>query len=344
MHFNLIATYTTTNTDSLPFYPKYGNLIVMSEKSRMIKYTRKGKPKKNRQFKDSVFVSLFSRDKKTRRPAVISFYNALHDRKISDDAEIEFIELEDVVYHKEKNDVSFVVDGKIIVLLEHQSTVNENMPLRFLLYIAAIYQLILDVASRYKERLIKIPKPEFYVVYNGIKNLPAIEEQRLSKAFMECGAEPPLELIVKVININHPNNEDFLERCNILKGYKEFGDVMYDYVNRYGDGGYDLGITYCIENGILADYLKRNIKEVLNMLKAKYSYKDEMRVLRQEAREEGWESGLARGIERGRAEGKMEGRAEGIAEVVRAMKSKGFSAKDIADILSLEEEKVKAIK
>gem|GEM_PF-2234040 len=105
------------------------------------RHSRRGKPKPNRQYKDSVFVSLFSRDKKTRRPASISLYNALHEEKISDDEKIEFIELKDVLYHKEKNDVSFMVAGKIIVLVEHQSTVNENMPLRFLLYIAAIYQL-----------------------------------------------------------------------------------------------------------------------------------------------------------------------------------------------------------
>jgi len=292
------------------------------------RHSRRGKPKPNRQYKDSVFVSLFSRDEKTRRPASISLYNALHEEKISDDAEIKFIELKNVLYHKEKNDVSFIVDDKIIVLVEHQSTVNENMPLRFLLYIAAIYQLILDVASRYKERLFKIPKPEFYVVYNGRKNRPAIEELRLSKAFMECGMEPPLELIVKVININHYDNKEFLEKCELLKGYKEFGDVMNDFISRYGEKGYDLGIAYCIKHGILADYLQRNIKEVLNMLKAKYSYKDEIRVLTQEAREEGWESG----------------RAEERAGVIKAMKSKGFSIKDIADILSIQEEKVESIK
>ena len=308
------------------------------------RHSRRGKPKPNRQYKDSVFVSLFSRDEKTRRPASISLYNALHEEKIEDDAEIKFIELKNVLYHKEKNDVSFIVDDKIIVLVEHQSTVNENMPLRFLLYIAAIYQLILDVSSRYKERLFKIPKPEFYVVYNGRKNRPAIEELRLSKAFMECGMEPPLELIVKVININHSDNKEFLEKCELLKGYKEFGDVMSDFIDRYGEKGYDLGIAYCIEHGILADYLQRNIKEVLNMLKAKYSYKDEIRVLTQEAREEGWETGLAKGIEKGKMEGRVEGWESGRAEVVRAMKSKGFSVKDIADILSIQEEKVESMK
>jgi len=43
---------------------------------------------------------------------------------------------------------------------------------------------------------------------------------------MKCGAEPLLELIVKVININHPDNKNFLEKCSILKDYREFGYVM----------------------------------------------------------------------------------------------------------------------
>ena len=146
---------------------------------------------------------------------------------------------------------------------------------------------------------------------------------------------PPLELIVKVININHPDNEDFLERCKILKGYKEFGDVMYDYINRYGDEGYDLGITHCIENGILVDYLKRNIKEVLNMLRAKYSYKDEIRVLKQEAREEGWESGLARGIEKGE-------RVEKVS-TARRMKAKDCDVSFIAEMTGLSLEEVESI-
>ena len=80
------------------------------------------------------------------------------------------------------------------------------------------------------------------------------------------------------------------------------------------------------------------------MLKAKYSYKDEIRVLTQEAREEGWESGRAEGWESGRAEGWESGRAEERAGVIKAMKNKGFSVEDIADILSIQEEKVESMK
>jgi len=36
------------------------------------------------------------------------------------------------------NDVSFTVGDRLIVLIEHQSTINENMPLRLLMYVAMV--------------------------------------------------------------------------------------------------------------------------------------------------------------------------------------------------------------
>ena len=64
------------------------------------------------------------------------------------------------------------------------------------------------------------------------------------------------------------------------------------------------------------------------MFSADYSYSLQLEASREDGRREGIEEG----IEKGRA------------EVVRAMKSKGFSVKDIADILSIQEEKVESMK
>jgi hypothetical protein len=292
----------------------------MKRNHKKEKNKRKGKPKPNRQHKDSVFVDIFSRDKITRHVGVISLYNALHKEKVPENTEVEFLELKNVLYHKYKNDVSFLLNDRIIVLIEHQSTINENMPLRFLLYIVALYELIVDTYKRYFQHLIKIPKPEFYVIYNGIQDYPAQKDLKLSNAFMETNENKddiPLELIVKVININHPDNENFLEQCELLKGYREFAQIIYEFRERYGEKGYDFGIKYCIEHGILPDYLQRNIKEVLNMLRAKYSYNDEVRAIREEERQEG----------------RKEGRQEGRQEMVDILKTKGYPIAEINDIL-----------
>ena len=277
----------------------------MKSKKKHAKGRIKAKP--NRQYKDSVFVDIFSRNEKTRQEGAVSLYNALHEEKVGKDAKVEFIEIKNVLYHKQKNDVSFKVSDKIIVLLEHQSTINENMPFRFLLYVVAIYELIVETEKRYRQHLFKIPKPEFYVIYNGEMEYPAESELRLSDAFMDSSVDVPLELKVKVININSEENKDFLEKCPLLKQYQEFVKIISDYKHRFGDEGYLLGIQRCIEEGIFLDYLPENITEVVNMLREKYSYKDEVRVIRKEERELGIKQGREEGIQWGMQQGMLQG-------------------------------------
>jgi hypothetical protein len=36
------------------------------------------------------------------------------------------------------NDIAMLVDNRLVVLVEHQSTINENMPLRLLEYVSRI--------------------------------------------------------------------------------------------------------------------------------------------------------------------------------------------------------------
>ena len=55
-------------------------------------------------------------------------------------------------------------------MVEHQSTLNENMPLRFLLYYTLLKLYISQNELNIFSRRAIIPKPEF-VVYNGIDEL-----------------------------------------------------------------------------------------------------------------------------------------------------------------------------
>ena len=81
----------------------------------------------NRKYKDSVFVDLFSEDEKAKEN-FLSLYNALHGTNLQLSCPVENIKLDNVMYMNIINDVSCLVDNKIIVLAEHQSTINENMP------------------------------------------------------------------------------------------------------------------------------------------------------------------------------------------------------------------------
>lgn len=137
------------------------------------------KNNQNRQYQDSVFVRLFS----TFIDKLLSVCKALNPAITSED--IELIKLENTLYTGIKNDISCKVENRLIFLIEHQSTVNENMPTRCLQYIGRIFEKILEMKDRYARLLIKIPTPEFYVFYTGNENLPAIQELRLSDAFIQ---------------------------------------------------------------------------------------------------------------------------------------------------------------
>jgi hypothetical protein len=119
----------------------------------------------NREYKDSVFTRLFGTPDK-----LLELYNAIAGSDYADESAVTINTLENVLFLDMLNDISFTVDGRLVILLEHQSSINENMPLRCLMYIARVYEKLMEGNAIYYQRLIKIPTPEFIVLYNGNRN------------------------------------------------------------------------------------------------------------------------------------------------------------------------------
>jgi hypothetical protein len=171
-----------------------------------------------RKYKDSVFTSLF-KDKKR----LLELYNALDGTSYKNPNIININTLEGVLFPDRQNDISFTIGDKLVVLIEHQSSINENMPLRFLIYISKVYEKIIDSDNIYKRDLIKIPRPEFIVLYNGIDKYPKEKILKLSDAFEKAGMKAPeLELSVRVLNINKGHNLKLEQKSKSLAGYSAF--------------------------------------------------------------------------------------------------------------------------
>ena len=265
--------------------------------------------KENREHKDSVFVDLFYRDE-TAEKNLLSLYNALHGTEYQDEGIIQKVGVEDVLYKNFKNDISFEVDGQVIVLGEHQSTINPNMPLRFLLYVGRAYERLVHKKARYRMTLVKIPTPEFYTFYNGEKEQPLEQELTLSDAFINPAGRNTVELKVKVININSEKAHEILQKCRVLGEYSQFIHMVRAHSGE--EGAIRKAIRECIKRGILADYLERKGSEVENMLIAEYSYEEDMQVKQQEAEQQGRREGIREGIRKGRREGIQEGIQKGL--------------------------------
>ena len=277
----------------------------------------------NREYKDSVFTLLFG-----EKDNLIELYNAIFNTRYGSDTDIQITTLRSVLFMEQINDISFVIDGKIVVLIEHQSTLCKNMPLRMLLYIARIYEKISDNENLYRTKLITIPRPEFIVLYNGIEDAPDEQTLKLSDMFAKYGEENTieLELAVKVYNINQGRNPDMAQRSSTLSGYEFFVQRVREYQKETKDlrGAISLAIKDCINRNILKTFLETHGSEVMNMLLTEWKLEDALRVREQEGREEGFEKG----------------RKENAIRVAQNLKNMGMGVEDIVKATGLTVDEV----
>ena len=237
------------------------------------------------------------------------------------------------------NDISFEIDGKMIVLIEHQSTINPNMALRMLMYTSDIYKTMVKKKSIYTSSQVSIPYPEFFVLYAGTEKFPEQKVLHLSDLFEKpedlgiTGKNNPLlELEVKVININEGKNTEIINRCKKLSEYSmfigKFQELFKIYKNR--KKALKKAIKHCHEHDILVEFLEIHGRRVLSML-YEWKLRDAKKVWKEESREEG--------LAEGRAEGLAEGQAQEKQIIARNLLSKGSTCEFVSEItgLSLEE-------
>lgn len=242
-----------------------------------------------RTYKNSLFRSIFKDKKRLSR-----LYKALSGNEISP-KDITINTLKGVFMNDVKNDISFLVGNRLVILLEHQSTWNPNMPLRFLWYLSKLYRLYVNKDMIYHAELLKIPTPEFYVLYNGTMDIPSIQELRLSDAFEIPGNA--MELTAKCYNINYKKDREVLDACYELKAYSTFIAIVRDCQKK----GLSLfqsikeAIAYCETHDLMGEYFRIHESEVYDMVSFKWDEKRAREIAAEEAKKAGREEGRAEG-------------------------------------------------
>jgi predicted transposase/invertase (TIGR01784 family) len=257
---------------------------------------------------------------------MLELYNALNKTNHTDMSKIQVRTLTDVLYKAFKNDIAFTYDDKIVILIEHQSTINPNMPLRLLMYIARTYEKLIERKYIYREAIIEIPTPEIIVLYNGEQEYELETILKLSDVFKVKQERYCLDLEVKVININYGKHNGILKECETLSQYSYFIDRIRSFI-KLGcsrDEAIQKSIETCINENILREFLTEHATEVCNMLYAEYDIEEALK-----AKEED-------GLLKGKQEAKIEA-------VKRALRSGKLTMEDIADIQDLPLEVVKEI-
>jgi len=247
----------------------------------------------NNSYKSSVFSFIFS------NPDILrELYCALENVTLPKDTPVVINTLNEVMFMDRINDISFEIAGKLVVLIEHQSTVNPNMALRLLIYAARIYEKITDAKKIYSEIKMKIPRPEFFVLYNGEAPFPDVKTEKLSDMFentegLNLPEKAALELVVKTFNINEGKNEAIIRKCKTLAHYS----ALIAKEREFGKEGYNRreavkkAVYYCRNHDIMREFLEKNASEVMNMLMTEWNWDDAKQVWQEEAHEKGLQQG-----------------------------------------------------
>ena len=220
----------------------------------------------NREYKSTFFAKFFNEPHRLRE-----LYNALADTNYDEDTPLEITTIDQVFFKGKKNDVSFTIDNKFVIILEHQSTINNNMPLRCLLYIARVYEKIIDRRAAFMGKLYKIPAPEFIVLYNGKRPYPSEQVLRLSDAFetdVQKNIFSSLELTVRVVNINPGYNDKLLNKSESLYGYTALNEHIKseEQKGHTTEEAIESAIKWGLSQRILSKFLEEYGSEVANML------------------------------------------------------------------------------
>ena len=119
-----------------------------------------------------------------------------------------------------------------------------------------------------------------------------------------------------------------VKSCDILKQYCRFIEIVeQNYDKRHPKKSFQKAIDQAIEEGILVDYLDRKSRAVRNMLCAKYDYKTDIAVKKEEAFQDGMEAGISQ---------------KAVEDATNMIKKK-YPVADISEITGLTVEQVLAL-
>ncbi len=206
--------------------------------------------------KNSVFLDLFQ-----NKSYLLKLYKTLHpeDETATEDS-LTNVTIENILTDNLYNDLGFIVNNKLMILVEAQSTWTMNILVRILLYLAQSYHEYFQRTSQnyYKSKKVKMPKPELYVIFTGNKGLKP-GKISLSKEFFE-GSDIDIEVRAKVI---YESGTD-----DIINQYIIFCKVFNEQTKQYGmtRKAVTETIRICKDRNILREYLLDREKEVVTIM------------------------------------------------------------------------------
>ena len=156
---------------------------------------------------------------------------------------------------------------------------------------------------------------------------------KLSDSFIIKCDKIPLEVIVRLINVNYEKGAVLLERSRTLNEYSRF---IYSIREKAKDmklqDAVEETIDECMKEGMLRDFLKKNGGEIMSILCHELT-REECEAIREN-------DGYLRGLEEGEANGEARGEEKEKRNIARNMLVKGLDIKIISEVTGLTETEI----
>ena len=266
----------------------------------------------NREYKDNLFVYLFGNEKYKR--FTLELYNAINGTAYTDEDEVEITTLEKVVYINVKNDVSFLLSGKMN-FYEHQSTYAPNIPVRMLIYSARVYDRYIHERKYnvYGKTRYELPVPKCVCFYNGVQDMDDRVIMKLSDS-LPGEDKGDIEVKVTAVNINSGHNPEIMKASKTLGDYSLFVENVRKYSQETDNlkKAIDKAIKEMPEDSEVGEILRNNRSEVVSMCLEEYTqeYVDELHKIELERFKKRADEAETRAD-------KAETRADSLAELAR---------------------------
>ncbi len=200
---------------------------------------------------------------------LLQLYQALHpeDAGMTEEG-LENVTINHVFTNGIYNDLCFTAGGRLILMLEAQSTWSVNVIIRMFIYLAQTYHEYFkgNSINLYGSKKAVMPEPELYVVYTGDRKKRQ-EYISLSEEYFG-GKNTNIELKAKVIYGGKGND--------ILEQYIKFTKVYNGQVKEHGRTKKAVieTIRICKNENLLKEYLESREKEVVGIMMALFDQEE----------------------------------------------------------------------
>ena len=220
-----------------------------------------------RTIKDSVFTDLFQNKK-----YLLQLYKSLHPEDDVTEDDLTDVTINNVLTDNIYNDLGFVVEDRLMIFVEAQSSVwTVNIIVRALMYLVQTWHDYFERTKQnlYKSKKVQMPMPEIYVLYTGErKTRPS--EISLSQEFFggkDCG----IDVRVKMI---YDGKEG-----DIINQYVLFTKICNEQMKEHGRTRKAVmeAIRICKDRDVLREYLSNRESEVVSIMMVLYDEEEIMR-------------------------------------------------------------------